>query len=347
MKGLMKKVVHSVYAFLAVLVIAGLTLTAYQPSARGESKAWPKAISIGGTSMGSTGYAVAVAIAEMVKRHVGITATGETATGSLENMTNLRKGSMEMGYTNTFDLYEAYNGKGAYAKQGAMPSLRQVLRGHGVVMNFITPVNSDIQTPADLKGKRFAYGSTRSLSSVACFNALLKAYGLTKDDMKLIPTKTAVEANDALKTGMADAIFFPGGFPSGNFVELANTMKVRFVSLDEAGVKRIAELDPSLAALTVPAGLYPGQDKPLHQPGWVSIFVVREDLPEDLAYAIVKAVYDNYDEFKGFHPACAEYVLKDALQNFVAPWHPGAVRYFKEKGIWTKKHDQLNERLLK
>lgn len=355
---------NPVYFLIALFISVGLVFSACSSSApapatqtapgtTATSQAavkvqsnWPKAISIGGTSMGSVGYVVAVAIADVVKKHVGITATGEAASGPTENMANLSSGQIEMGFSNTWDVFHCSHGDGPYKGKG-IPGLRLALRGHANAMHFVVTADSGIKSVADLKGKRVAYGAITSGSALACFDAMLKAANLTKEDMKLIPCNGNQEVNDAVKGGMADAAYFPGGIPNPQWKELSDTMNVKFIALDDAVIKSCLQKDSSLSVATIPANTYRGQDKPVQGLGMISVWVVRADLPDDLVYAVDKAVYDNYDEFSQYNPSCKEYVLKDALLYPTLPFHAGAIQYFKDKGIWNSQAEQTQQQLLK
>jgi TRAP transporter TAXI family solute receptor len=354
-----------IYFFIALVVIAGLlvgcssttpapagttapgtTSASSQVVAKTPSKSWPDAISIAGTAMGSTGYTVAIAIADMVKKHVGITATGEAASGPVENMANLNTKQIEIGFSNTWDAFHCTHGSALYTGKG-LPELRTIMRGHPNLLVFAATASSGINSPADIKGKRVAYGAITSGSAMASFNAMLKALNLTKEDMKLIPCNGNQEVNDAIKGGMADAGYFPGGIPNPQWKELADTMDLKFISMDDALLKACLTADPSLSVATIPANTYRGQDKPVQGLGMVAVWTTKADFPEDLVYAIDKAIYDNYDAFAAYHPACKDYKLKDALLYPTIPFHAGAIQYFKDKGIWTAEAEQTQQKLLK
>jgi TRAP transporter TAXI family solute receptor len=179
-------------------------------------------------------------------------------------------------------------------------------------------------------------------------NALLKAYGIPVASVKLLQTIETNEAVEALKTGMADGAIIPAGLRSSTLLGLTQSVDITFLSISEEKMKQILrELGPAFQEAIIPKGTYRGQTEDVRAPALIAVIAVRSDFPEDLAYTITKTILESEKELQAVHFEAKEWNVKNSLRLPPAPLHPGAIRYFKEKGLWSVELEKYNEMLLK
>ncbi|MDZ4247589.1 MAG: TAXI family TRAP transporter solute-binding subunit, partial [Dehalococcoidia bacterium] len=141
-------------------------------------------------------------------------------------------------------------------------------------------------------------------------------------------------------------IIYPSGAGGALFIELATTTQVKWVPIEDAAVKKISDKYPFLTKQVLPAGTYPGQTQDVPWIGVSTMTVTRDDIPESLVYAVTKTLWEHLDEFKSMHPAAKEWAIGDVLEERTIPWHPGAIKYYKEKGLWNSELDKLQKNFL-
>jgi TRAP transporter TAXI family solute receptor len=248
---------------------------------------------------------------------------------------------------NSYAITNAFLGIEQYSKTGRIP-LRVLTQGQERFNYIIARKDSGIKAPADLQGKKFI-GKRRALRDIeAVADALFKAYKVTKDSVKVLETSETNEALDALKTGAVDAIEVPGGVRASNLMNLAGDVDVLFLSIpDDKLDVMLDELGPAFQKGIVPAGTYKGQNEAIQLPMLLLGVTVRADFPEETAYKITKTLIESQKELQAVHSVGKEWTTENALKKPPAPFHPGAVKYFKEKGLWNDQLDQTQQKLLK
>lgn len=308
---------------------------------------WPwQEMIINGTTQGSSSEALNIAVATMISKYVGIKTTPEPTSGRIEGITNLMNRHFQISYISESDVYKAVNGENEL-KDKAFPINLLFSGGQGIT-HIVASESSGIKQVPDLKGKRWAAKRTGDTATERNRAALLEYYKMKDDDVKLL-TYTGMGAWTMLKEGTADCIFISHAYPTPAAESALAVTKAKFLSLPEECVKWMVENRmPWYIFRTMPSGIYKGQDYPVSGIGWYSAFTVLPDFPEDLAYAVVKTIFENQEEFYGFHPHCKHYTLEGAVKtSWIAPYHPGVVKYFKEKGIWTSEMEVKNQNLTK
>jgi len=194
---------------------------------------------------------------------------------------------------------------------------------------------SDIKTFADLKGKKFNVGNPGS-GTRASLDELIAAMGWTIKDFALASELKADEHGPALCDGKIDGFFYLVGHPSANIQDPTTVCGAKLVSVTGPAVDKLVKANPYYAYATIPAGLYPNNPQETKTYGVLATVVSSTRTSPDTVYQVVRAVFDNFSEFKKLHPAFQvlkpENMIKDGLS---APLHPGAVKYYKEKG-WMK-----------
>lgn len=204
---------------------------------------------------------------------------------------------------------------------------------HPEPFTVVASKGSNIKTFEDLAGKRVSVGNPGS-GQRATAEVLMKAMGWDLGKFSLAAELKAAEQSQALCDGNIDAFFYTVGHPSGAIKEATTSCDSVLVSVDNAATKKLIADNPYYRAVTIPGGMYRGNDQDVNTFGVAATFVTSAKVPDDVVYAVVKAVFENFDSFKRLHPAFGiltkEEMVSDALS---APLHPGAVKYYKEEGL--------------
>jgi len=290
-----------------------------------------KRISIGTAGTAGALYPMGVAMAETINRHVpGFKASAEASSASLENIRNLAQGNVDWAISQNEVAFLAYNGEGKY-KGRAVSSLRSLF---GTLLSWaqiFTSADSKINSVKDFKGKRIGVGAPGSGGERAA-QKILSYYGLTYKDIKPEFMSDA-EMVAALKDGTLDAFIITHPLKSAALLDLTTSYKVKMVPVADDGFYKKY---PYFNKLDVPAGTYRNVDKPVPTPTSrvVMYTSTKANLSADAVYALLKGLWANTGEWTNTHPAVKKYtILQDAVKGLQVPLHPGAVKFYKEKGL--------------
>lgn len=308
------------------------------------SESWPTAISISTPPVRSGAYGAHVALGSLITKYLGIQVAVEGTAGDRAGLTILAKKESEFANASALPAWQAYRGIGEFKKIGRIP-IRLVAGTHPVFLNIATLEKSGIKSFADVRGKRFMYLNPGAVLLSTSANAVLDAYGL-KGAVKALKTSGLRGSISALIEGRTDVIAYPTGMGNGAFIALASKKPTRFISLDKAAIDRIQKKNPFFSGQVLPAGTYKGQKSDVLCLGLLTGTVTRADVSESLVYAVTKTLWEHVDEFHSLHPAAKMWSIGDVLELRTAPWHPGAIRYYKEKGLWTSELEKVQKRLL-
>jgi TRAP transporter TAXI family solute receptor len=296
-----------------------------------------KFVTIGTGGVTGVYYAAGGALCRLVNKDRakhGIRCSVESTGGSVFNVNTIRAGELDFGFTQSDVQYNATKGLAQY-KDGAYGDLRAVFSVHPEPFTVVARKEANIRTFADFKGKRFNVGNPGS-GTRASMEELLAAMGWTMGDFALASELKADEHGPALCDGKIDGFFYGVGHPSANIQDPTTSCGAKLVSLTGPAVDKLIAEKPYYAKATIAGNLYPNNPNPTQTYGVLATVVTSSKVPADTVYQIVKAVFDNFAEFKNLHPALAylnpESMVKDGLS---APLHEGAIRYYKEKG-WLK-----------
>lgn len=293
-------------------------------------------VTIGTGGITGVYYPTGGAIAKMVnakRKEYGIRATVESTGGSVFNINAILAGDLEFGVAQSDRQYQAVKGLADWKDKGPQEDLRAVFSIHAENVDLIAAVDSGINTIQDLKGKRVNIGNVGSGYRQNAIDAL-EANGLNYETDFHAESLKAAEAPGLIQDGRIDAAFYTVGHPSGYYKEAtAGARKVKFIEIPNAD-KLVAKY-PYYAASKTLISNYPGaantEDVPTF--GVKATFVTSAKVPENVVYAITKEVFDNFDTFVKLHPAYAGLTKEDMLKGISAPFHPGAIKYFKEVGL--------------
>jgi TRAP transporter TAXI family solute receptor len=255
----------------------------------------------------------------------------EPSEGSVQNIRGVLAGDVDLGIAQSDMQHHARLGTGAFDGK-AQPKLRALFNVYPELVTLMVREDSGIRSVADLKGKRVGIGTPGS-GTRATTDIVLEAYGLSRGDFKSAAELKFVENPPALCENKIDAFVFVAGHPNTVIHEAANSCRSRLVAVAGPPVDRLLQDRPYYSKAEIPARLYKGTDAAQATFGTVASVVVSADMPDDVAYAITKAVFENFEDFRKLHPALASLTRQDALRGNVVPFHPGAEKYFKEAGL--------------
>jgi uncharacterized protein len=297
----------------------------------------PKALAMGTSAMGSAFYTLSVVMANVFTKSTGINVSVESVGGSDATVRGMAAKKVELAMLNANTAHDAYTGTGAYAKTGKVP-IALIAQGQDSLRQIVARKASNIQTPADLVGKKFIAKRKANQEMEVMANLLFEAYGIDKKKVKIIETVESNESAEALKIGTVDAAILPGGLNASYLLDLFHNADLMLLTIPDDKLDWIIKkLGPAFHKATIPAKTYKGQNQDVKVPAMSSIIACRADLPEETVYKITKAIFTNYNEIKAGHSSGADWTLKNTLKDEPIPFHPGAVRYFKEIGAWGKK----------
>jgi hypothetical protein len=286
-------------------------------------------------------------MANILTKKGGVNVTAEAVGGADANIRALNDRKIDMAMLNSDSAVNAFLGVEQFAKTGKI-ALRTLVQGQERYNYILVRKASGVKTPVDLKGKKFI-GRRRALGDIEAVTlAMLQAYGVPKDAVRILETAETNEAIEALKTGAVDGIHIPGGRNASNIMDLANDVDLVFMSFPDDKLElMIKELGPAFQKGVVPPGIYKGQDYPIQTTLLLLGVTARPDFPEETAYTITKTLMESQKELAAVHNVGKEWTLENTLKKPPVPFHPGAIRYFKEKGVWTASFEQVQQQLLK
>lgn len=296
-----------------------------------------KFISIGTGGVTGVYYPTGGAICRLVnkgRKEHGIRCSAESTGGSIYNINTIRNGELEFGVAQSDWQYHAYNGTSKFKDKGPFKKLRAVFSVHPEPVTIVARDDSGIKNITDFKGKRVNIGNPGS-GTLGTWDVIEKALGWQRSDLKLAAGMKSAETARALCDNKIDAYFWLVGHPSALTQESIASCASHLVNATGPAIDKLVKDNSYYRTATIPAGMYNNKED-IKTFGVGATFVSSADVPDDVVYVVVKAVFDNFDQFKKLHPAFAHLkeseMIKDGLS---APLHPGAVKYYKEKG-WIK-----------
>jgi TRAP transporter TAXI family solute receptor len=317
--------------------LIGASVAVGLATAAGPAAAQQKFVTIGTGGVTGVYYAVGGAICRLLnkdrKTH-GIRCSVESTGGSAFNVNTIQGGELDFGMSQSDVAFNAIKGEGQY-KGKPFAELRSVYSVHPEPFTVLARKEANISKFEDFKGKRFNVGNPGS-GTRASMEQLLEALGWKMSDFSLASELRADEHGPALCDNKIDGFFYAVGHPSANIQDPTTTCGAQLISLTGAAVDKIVAQYPYYAKATIPGGMYAANAKPTETYGVLATLVTSAKVPDSSVYELVKATFENFDEFKKLHPAFVNLdpakMVKDGLS---APLHPGAAKYYKEKG-WIK-----------
>ncbi|MCK5313024.1 MAG: TAXI family TRAP transporter solute-binding subunit [Desulfobacteraceae bacterium] len=311
--------------FLTVLLFSGQALSADRIFF---------GIATGGT--GGTYYPLGGMLAQMISNKVVIdgkklSATAETGNASVANSTLLSRQGIESAFAAADILDAAYKGTKQFEGKN-LKNLRALGALYPETVQLVVRAKSGITTFTDLKGKSISSGSPGS-GQWQLLGDLLVAHGMDrKTDIKEDYSSFS-QSVEKIKDGNLDASLITAGSPTASVLELANHHAIKIIPLTGSAIKKLQKVQPYYADAILPANTYKGQTEDVKTIAVRAIWATHDKLDNETAYSVVKALYENTDTLAKVHVKGKEISLEKALESVSIPLHPGAEKYYREKGL--------------
>jgi len=291
-------------------------------------------VSIGTAPQGGVFYTVGAAVGDVLAQHRADTGwrgvTAESTGGTLENLRLLDSGDIQIGMANSTITYFAVKGEGGFEKSH---DVKSVMTLFPLIATFVTKEDSGIRTIEDLKDKRVVVGP-EGAGFEYFIRPILEAHGLTYHDFEG-RTANMAQSVGFLQDGSVDATFIGGGLKAPAITNADSTMDIFLVPYGEEQRQKLVENLPSFSKATIPAGTYRTHTEAFEGLNVGSAhLIVRGDADEDFVYSITKIIWENRATIAEKHAAARAISEKNVVRETGTAFHPGAVRYYSEAGIW-------------
>jgi TRAP transporter TAXI family solute receptor len=317
----------------AFAVLAGLaSAVAFSTSPEAQTR---RVVTIASGAVDGVYYPIAGAISRITSedKALNIRATVESSGGSVANVERLRSGEADFALLQNDIAYYAFNGITLHSFVGKpVKSMAGVFSVYPELVHIVVTHESGVKSARDLKGKRVALGSAGSATEQNALQ-ILAAHGIVEGDLRAAVRGSFSATADQLKAGVLDAAFFSIALGAPVITDVLGSGKVALVGVLPSASDALLRKYPFYTMGEIPANTYKGQEREVSSPAVMAMLVARSALPEDLVYRFTRAVFDNLSQFHAAHPAARNLTLQTALVGMALPLHPGAERFFKDKGI--------------
>lgn len=294
-----------------------------------------KFVTIGTGGVTGVYYAAGGAICRLMNKDRakhGIRCSVESTGGSVYNVNTIKAGELDFGVAQSDVQYNAVKGLAQFKDGGPHADLRAVFSVYPEPLTVVARKEAGVTKFEDFKGKRFNVGNPGS-GTRATIDMLMGALGMKTSDFTLTSELKPDEHGAALCDNKIDGFAYVVGSPAANIQDPTTTCGAKLVPISGPAVDKLVKEYPYFAHATIPGGMYPGNPDATKTFGVTASFVTSAKVPDAVVYAMVSAVFDNFEDFKKLHPAFANIDPKDMISSGLsAPLHPGAVKYYKEKG---------------
>jgi uncharacterized protein len=312
----------------ALLRIAAALLMALvcASGGRADESDWPQTLVIGTASPGGTYYAYGEGLAQLLSRKLGLSVITRPTEGPTENLKLLEADEIQLAFVTLGIAQQGWNGTGDWSNGQQLRAARALFPMYDTPFHFIVMSDSEIRSIADLSGKRVGIGPQGGTGGIYT-PLVLKA--LKMDASFASGSWTDLAAR--FSTRQLEALIVLGGVPVPEIAELEKKGNIRYLTLTPNQVVALRLALPELASSLVAAGTYPSLRRHYRTVGMYNFAVARSNLPNDLAYAILEAVFNHHEEMMDIHPAAAETVPSNFTRNTILPFHDGAARWYNNK----------------
>ena len=324
--------------FTAIVVFAvGLAASGFDPREFARKHGGTMRLSIATGNTGGVYYPYGGGLARVISQSVPrVDATAEVTAASVDNLKLIQLGKADIAFVLTDTLDDAINGRGPFAKMPVKARTLAVLYPN--YTQVATVEGNGINRLADLRGRVVSTGSPGSGTEVIAFR-VLRAAGIDPDKDIRRQGLTVNASVDALKDGKIDAFFWSGGLPTASLLDLASTIGItaKLLSNDEVLPKLQEQFTPGLYfRLVIPKGTYPGVNYDSGSVGVANALVVKDTMTDELAYELTNVLFDRQPDLAAIHPEAKKLNVDTAVHGSPAPFHPGAIRYYQERGAWKQ-----------
>ena len=321
----------------AVAAVLAMGVTLVSPVAAAQQKL----VTIGTGGVTGAYYTAGGAICHLMnkgKAENGIRCSVESTGGSVSNVNGIKAGKLDFGIIQSDIQYNAIKGLVQFKESGAHNDLRAVFSVYTEPLTVLARKDAGIKKFEDFKGKRFNVGNPGS-GTRATIDMLMAASGMKTSDFTLTSELKPDDHGAALCNNKIDGFVYVVSSPVANILDPTSHCGAKLVPITGPEVDKLVINNPFFAFVTIPGGMYPGNPDPIRTFGVVASLVTSVKVPNDVVYAMVSAVFENFEEFKKLYPSFANLDPQDMIKNGMsAPLHEGAVRYYKEKD-WIRGGD--------
>ena len=306
-------------AFFAAIALA--------TSAGAGEPNWPDHLNIGTASPGGTYYVYGEGVAKILTRALELPVLRMATEGPAQNIELLEAGEARLGFVTTGIALQAWNGTGIWQGKKPARAMRAIFPMYDTPFQILVLQDSAVRSVGDLAGKRIGvgpHGGTGGAYFPQIFETLKLQANLVFGEWAQLAA--------ALHGRQIDALAVAAGVPFPSFIELEAKDKVRYVAFDAKEIAALRLSIPELAPARIPAGTYPSLLRPYQTLGLYNFAVAHAELPDDLVYIAVRAVFDNHEELMEAHAAAAETIPPNMDRNIFLPLHPGAIRFYRQIG---------------
>ena len=283
----------------------------------------------GGTS--GVYYPLGVALSNIYAKAIpGAKSSVQATKASVENLNLLQAGRGEIAFALGDSISLAWAGNADAGFSAKLDILRGVARIYPNYVQIVASADADIKTLADLKGKRVSVGAPKSGTELNA-RTVLAAAGILYKDLGKVEYLAFAESVDLMKNRQLDATLQSAGLGVSSILDLANSIAIAIVPIPTDLVHKIN--DPAYAPAIIPAGTYQGQSEDVPTIAIGNFLVTRDDLNQEIVYRMTKSMFDNLDALVAAHAAAKAIKLEHALTGMPIPLHPGAARFYREKGM--------------
>jgi len=297
--------------------------------AQTRDPSWPASVTLGTASVGGTYFVYGQAWASLVGEKIGLPINTQQTQGPNQNLLLVQGKQVELGMVTMGVALQAWNGQGEWTRGQQMRDVRALFPMYDTPFHFVALRRSGITSVAQLAGKRVGVGP-RAGTPGTYFPLIFQALGVQNVTIR---NGQAADMGSQLGDGLIDCFAFAAGLPIAAYSELANTQDMVFFGFNDGELAKLQTALPELSPSTIPAGTYKQMASADKTVGLFNFAISNKGLPDSLAYAIVKAVHDNHDAMVKGHAAASETIPQNVTKNTFLPFHPGAARYYREKGL--------------
>ncbi|WP_439572865.1 TAXI family TRAP transporter solute-binding subunit [Phreatobacter sp.] len=318
-------------SFTRRTLLAGAAATPFVSLASAQTRdpSWPANVTLGTASVGGTYFVYGQAWASLVGEKIGLQINTQQTQGPNQNLLLVQGKQIDLGMTTMGVALQAWHGRGDWTRGQQMRDVRALFPMYDTPFHFAVLKRSGITKVADLAGKRVGVGP-RAGTPGTYFPLIFQALGVQNVTIR---NGQASDMGSQLGDGLIDCFAFAAGLPIAAYTELANTQDMVFFGFNDGELEKLKAAMPELSPSTIPAGTYKQMASADKTIGLFNFAITNKGLPDSLAYAIVKAVHENHDAMVKGHAAASETIPQNVAKNAFLPFHPGAARYYREKGL--------------
>ena len=271
-------------------------------------------------------------LADMLTKRLKVAASAQSTPASVDNMKLIRDGKADLAFTLADTAFDAINGKNRFAPPEGKVDAKAIAVMYSNYMHLVAKVSGGINTVTDLKGKRVSIGAAGSGTETKAIR-ILEAYGLNATTDINPQRLAAQDSADALRDNKLDAFFFDGGLPTSAVADLANSTAIKLIDQSDAIAKMNSKYGNFYFPAKIPKGTYKN-DADVVTAGVANLLVVPSSFDPALVKAILTAMFDYQADLVLVHPEAKNLKLDTATQGSSIDFHPGAIDFYKAKGVW-------------